>query len=153
MKFTAAHVRDLTRPSVPVAEDSTGATGMGRDTDGLSVLLELARSAPPMPDDYAAFYDAGEDRSPGEAVQRHAQWAVNWGCAVFRAAQERLNSLASAAREEASQAAFRCDSCGQAGTSLVVPGNGPRAGQRLCDHCYRKHAAPCSGTRAEGGVA
>lgn len=38
----------------------------------------------------------------------------------------------------------RCDKCGRVATDLFVPHEGPCHNQRLCDLCYRKHAAPCS---------
>lgn len=37
----------------------------------------------------------------------------------------------------------RCDACGRAGT-LTGVASGHRAGQRLCDACLHKHAAPCT---------
>ncbi|QQS08641.1 MAG: hypothetical protein IPK69_11730 [Phycisphaerales bacterium] len=62
-----------------------------RDEDGLTVLLELARSAPPMPDDYMAFIEPPEDRSIDSIVERHATWAVEWACHVFAAAEAKLS--------------------------------------------------------------
>lgn len=45
----------------------------------------------------------------------------------------------------------RCSACGRTVIGYVVPETGHRIGQHLCDHCYRKHAAPCEKARRGGG--
>lgn len=44
-----------------------------------------------------------------------------------------------------------CYVCGRLAIEYVVPLTGHRALQHLCDHCYRKHAAPCDRARRQGG--
>lgn len=88
--ITPEQIRMLSRASVPVAVDGTGAVGMERDVEGLSVLLELARSAPPMPEKFAAHFDS--DTSP-QVVGAHVLWALEWAVELFARSEKRLASL------------------------------------------------------------
>jgi len=96
-------------------------------------------------------WSCGDDVHRTNAVRHHSTLSgKTWWCLLCEAHR-------SGAAAPNASVGVRCVACGREGGPRLIPEDGPRAGQHLCDPCYRKHGGPCSAvkcvvSRPRGGV-